>query len=88
MGSGSLDILYVGTLPPHQGGSAISAAQLLGAFSRRGHTVRALAPATAAQLENGDPFAAQEPGIAVKRFPVPYAYTTAYRPAQAVSDGP
>jgi glycosyltransferase involved in cell wall biosynthesis len=83
MSRGALDILYVGTLPPHQGGSAISAAQLLGAFSAGGHAVRALAPATRAQCDAGDPFAARHPGIAVRRFIVPAPYTTAYRPADA-----
>ena len=76
-----LDILYVGTLPPHQGGSAISAAQLLGAFTDAGHLVRALSPATHSQVESGDPFATHQPRIPVQRFIVPSAYTTAYRPA-------
>ena len=83
MNRAALDILYVGTLPPHQGGSAISAAQLLGAFSERGHTLRALAPATENEIASGDPFAARHPCIAVQRFPVPAPYTTAYRPADA-----
>jgi glycosyltransferase involved in cell wall biosynthesis len=78
-----LDILYVGTLPPHQGGSAISAAQLIAAFSARGHALRALAPATPAEMASGDPFASRHPRIAVRRFPVPAAYTTAFRPADA-----
>jgi glycosyltransferase involved in cell wall biosynthesis len=81
MNHACLDILYVGTLPPHQGGSAISAAQLLGAFSAGGHTVRALAPASRPQIERGDPFAQLHPRIAVQRYVVPAPYTTAYRPA-------
>lgn len=83
MSRAALDILYVGTLPPHQGGSAISAAQLLAAFSERGHALRALAPATAAEIASDDPFAARHPRIAVRRFPVPAPYTTAFRPADA-----
>jgi len=83
MNSKPLDILYVGTLPPHPGGSAISAAQLLGAFSNRGHKVRALSPITKTQSAEGDSFATQQQGISVKRFTVPSAYTTAYRPADA-----
>lgn len=77
----TLNILYAGTLPPHPGGSAISAGQLLGVFAERGHAVRALAPATEAQLAEGDPFARRQPRIAVERFLVPSPYTTAYRPA-------
>jgi len=38
-----LNILYVGTLPPHPGGSAISGYQLLGCLARLGHAVRSLA---------------------------------------------
>lgn len=86
MGRRTLDILYVGTLPPHPGGSAISAGQLLGAFAERGHTIRALAPATEAQLAHGDPYARRQPRVAVERFPVPCAYTTAYRPADPSYD--
>jgi glycosyltransferase involved in cell wall biosynthesis len=78
-----LDILYVGTLPPHQGGSAISAAQLLAGFSDRGHALRALAPATTSEIASADPFAARQPRIAVRRFPVPAPYTTSFRPADA-----
>lgn len=81
LNSKTLDILYVGTLPPHPGGSAVSAAQLLGAFTERGHKVRALSPVTEAQIEEGDPFAAHQPRIPIKRFIVPSAYTTAYLPA-------
>jgi glycosyltransferase involved in cell wall biosynthesis len=81
MSRGSLDILYVGTLPPHQGGSAISAAQLLAAFSEQGHQVRALAPASRPQMESGDPIARRYARISVHRYLVPAPYTTAYRPA-------
>ena len=73
-----LDILYAGTLPPPPGGSAVSAGQLLGAFRNRGHSVRALSPATEAQLIDGDPFAACEPEIEVKRCIVPASFTTAF----------
>src|SRR5262245_24757719 len=83
MTRGALDILYVGTLPPHPGGSAVWGAQLLPAFAEGGHAVRALSPATTAQLAGGDPFAARQPKIAVTRFIVPAPYTTAYRPADA-----
>lgn len=83
MSSRGLDILYVGTLPPHPGGSAISAAQLLAAFAARGNTVRALAPIPSSELDRDDRFASAQPAIAVTRFAVPRAYTTAYRPPDA-----
>jgi glycosyltransferase involved in cell wall biosynthesis len=74
-GSDRLDILYVGTLPPHPGGSAVSCGQLLGGLARRGHAVRALAPITAEALRAGDPFAASHPEVRVSRFLVPWFET-------------
>lgn len=73
--SHSLNILYVGTLPPHPGGSAVSGSQLLVGFARSGHTVRALAPITPEALRPGDVFALAHPEIAVTRFLVPYFET-------------
>jgi len=67
-----LNILYVGTLPPHPGGSAISCFQLLAGFAGLGHSVRALAPITPEALRSGDLFAASYPNIHVTRFLVPY----------------
>jgi glycosyltransferase involved in cell wall biosynthesis len=81
MSTRALDILYVGTLPPHPGGSAISAGQLLEAFAARGNTARVLAPATAAQLAAGEPFGVGQPLISVQRLIVPSSYTTTYAPA-------
>jgi len=69
-GSG-LNILYVGTLPPHPGGSAILASHLLGGLTKLGNSVRALAPITAEALQGGDRFALSHPSIAVRRFLVP-----------------
>jgi glycosyltransferase involved in cell wall biosynthesis len=67
-----LDILYVGTLPPHPGGSAIVGAQVVVGLARLGHSVRALAPITSQVLHSGDPFAARHPEIGVERYEVPY----------------
>jgi glycosyltransferase involved in cell wall biosynthesis len=66
-----LSVLYVGTLPPHPGGSAVSGSQLIAGLARRGHRVRALAPITPEALRAGDAFAARHPAIQVTRFPVP-----------------
>ncbi len=66
-----LNILCVGTLPPHPGGSAISCSQILVGLARLGHTVRALAPITPDALPDGDRFAARYPEIHVTRFVVP-----------------
>ena len=70
--AGRLDILYVGTLPPYPGGSAISCAELLVGLARHGHTIRALGPITPEAAATGDRFAAREPCLAVTRFLVPH----------------
>jgi glycosyltransferase involved in cell wall biosynthesis len=75
-----LDILYVGTLPPHPGGSAISGSQLILGFTKLGHTVRALAPMTEEALRDGDHFAVSHPEIAITRFRVPYFETAPNHP--------
>ncbi len=73
---GRLDVIYVGTLPPHPGGSAISSSQLILGFARLGHEVRALSPITPEALSAGDCFAKSHPEIAVTRFEVPYFETS------------
>ena len=67
-----LEVLYVGTLPPHPGGTAIVGAQLLVGLARSGHSVRALAPITAEALRSGDQFAASHPEIGITRIEVPF----------------
>jgi glycosyltransferase involved in cell wall biosynthesis len=79
----TLNILYVGTLPPHPGGSAIVGAQLLSGLARAGHRVQALAPATPEALRHGDRFAESHPGIGVTRFPVPWFENSPDQPAGA-----
>jgi glycosyltransferase involved in cell wall biosynthesis len=66
-----LDVLYVGTLPPHPGGSAMVGADLVCGLARLGHRVRALAPITPAARRGGDRFAHANRGVAVTRFTVP-----------------
>lgn len=46
----SLNILYIGTFPPHPGGSAISGSRLLIGFAKLDHKTRALAPITTKAL--------------------------------------
>ena len=65
-------ILYFGTLPPHPGGTAFVAAQILPALARRGHRVVAAAPMAAAALSQPDTFAAANPAIEVRRYAVPF----------------
>jgi hypothetical protein len=66
-----LNILFVGTLPPRLGGSAIANSQLFIGCAALGHTVRTLAPITAEALQSGDAFAVSHPDIGVARYLVP-----------------
>jgi glycosyltransferase involved in cell wall biosynthesis len=76
-----MNILYVGTLPPHPGGSAVSCSLLLAGLARLGHTVRALGPITPEVLRTGDPFASGHPEIRTTRFLLPYFETSPDLPA-------
>ena len=67
-----LNILYVGTMPPHPGGSAISGYQLLGCLARLGHAVRVLAPTTPAARSCSTALDASHAQIATTRFEVPH----------------
>jgi len=75
-----LKILYIGTLPPHPGGSGISGYQLLGGFAGLGHTVRALAPVTPATQNLGRKFDSAHASINVTRFEVPHFEIPPYFP--------
>jgi glycosyltransferase involved in cell wall biosynthesis len=67
-----LKILYVGTLPPHPGGTAIACSQILLGLASLGHRVRSIAPITPEALESGDSFAIAAPQLQVNRYTVPY----------------
>jgi glycosyltransferase involved in cell wall biosynthesis len=71
-----LRILYVGTLPPHQGGSARSGFLVLTGLARLGHRVEAVSAITEAGLRTGDPLAGGDHGIDVTRFTLPYHDTS------------
>ncbi len=72
----SLSVLYIGTLPPHQGGSAVMAAQLLEGLASAGHRVRAIAQITPEHSADGCKTAAAPPGVEVDRYTVPYFDTS------------
>jgi glycosyltransferase involved in cell wall biosynthesis len=67
-----LSILFVGPLPPHQGGAAMFSAAVFCELARRGHEVDAISPITTAALENGDGFVAAHPELRVTRFELPF----------------
>lgn len=72
-----LSIAYVGTLPPHQGGSAVMCGQLVAELARRGHDVRAVAP-MASGSGSTDGFADGHPTVQVARYEVPYFLNNPY----------
>jgi glycosyltransferase involved in cell wall biosynthesis len=74
-------LIYVGTLPPHQGGSAVSGFQLLVGLARAGHAVRSLAPITPEADRAGDSFVGRYRELGVTRFRVPYFETSPHTPA-------
>ncbi len=79
-GARGLGLLYVGPLPPHRGGSAIVAAQVLPGLAAIGHRIRAIAPITEVDLRSGDLFAERNGGIELNRFVVPYLDISADTP--------
>ena len=79
----SLDVLFVGVLPPHPGGGAISAGEIVAGLARRGHRIRALAPITPEATRRGDDFAERHPDIAVTRYHLPFFHTDPGTPTHA-----
>jgi glycosyltransferase involved in cell wall biosynthesis len=69
-------IAFVGTLPPHPGGSAIHSIGLLNGLAQRGHEISAIAPITAesAEVLGGAPFR-------VTRYLVPHYENAPGRPS-------
>ncbi|MCP4328891.1 MAG: glycosyltransferase family 4 protein [Alphaproteobacteria bacterium] len=67
-------ILYVGTLPPHRGGSAVCSWSYLSRLAAKGHRIRIITPTVAGEsvdAENVDSW----PGIEIERFQMPYMAT-------------
>jgi glycosyltransferase involved in cell wall biosynthesis len=67
----SLEILFVGGLPPFRAGSAISTYQLLAGLADRGHRVRAVAPLTPDTQVEGQRFAAESRRVAISWLQLP-----------------
>lgn len=71
-GTARSSVLYVGTLPPHPGGTAVSAYQLLLALADLGHSIRSVAPVTPATQDQAASFDVQHGQLRVCRYPVPH----------------
>ena len=72
----SYNIIFIGTLPPHPGGSAISCFQLLLALAERGHSIRSIAPITKKHLEQENDIAIFYPELSMTRYIVPHFNVT------------
>jgi glycosyltransferase involved in cell wall biosynthesis len=79
---GPLSVLYVGTLPPHRGGSAHVSARVLAGLAGLGYEIEAIAPITEAELRGGDRFGEQNSWLHLTRYVVPHFYTSPDRPAE------
>lgn len=64
-------LLFVGVIPPHPGGAAVSLGQLLPRFVEAGCAVDAVAPITEQAEADGDWYAAQNPKLNILRFSAP-----------------
>jgi glycosyltransferase involved in cell wall biosynthesis len=67
-----MNILYIGPLFPHPGGSGITCSQLFAEIARLGHTVRAFSAITDEAYRNGDPIHNVYPEIHVTRYLTPF----------------
>jgi glycosyltransferase involved in cell wall biosynthesis len=76
-------VLFVGVLPPHPGGGAISAGEIVAGLAGRGHRVRALAPITDETAQRGDEFARRHPEVSITRYRVPFFHLNPGTPAPA-----
>ena len=65
-------ILYVGTLPPFPGGTAVLCSQLLLSLAELGYEIRAFAPSTEAAERYPHPFAHNHPRLRVTKFLMPH----------------
>jgi glycosyltransferase involved in cell wall biosynthesis len=65
------DLLYVGTFPPHPGGSAVTGQLILRGLAARGWRIRVLSPIAAAEADP-DRFQRAAPDLELTRFPLPY----------------
>ena len=79
----ALSVVYVGTLPPHTGGSAVSGALLLQGLACRGWRIASLSPLTKESTHAAATFDSDHPEMRIERFEVP-AYETA--PNEPASD--
>lgn len=76
----SLEIVAVGALPPHRGGSAFALRRVLNILAEAGHRVRAIGPATPETVDHEAAFAAFCPGVEASWFEMPQSDLDPFTP--------
>jgi glycosyltransferase involved in cell wall biosynthesis len=76
-----LNIIGVGTFPPHPGGSALSFFDILDRCAKRGHRIRVLAPIAESSVGVAPRRGEYSPRLDLTRFPVPYFQKFNQKPA-------
>ena len=74
----TMNIIYIGTIFPHPGGSAISGAQIVEFLGKRGHRVIAISPIAEFDYVNRDHYDGLLKNVNVHRYTVPYYNTSAH----------
>ena len=74
-----LRVLWIGPVPPHPGGSAISLGEIASEVAKAGNQIRAIAPITKETEEAGDRFAAFHPELEIERYLIPEYDVAPYR---------
>ncbi|MEO1712679.1 MAG: hypothetical protein AAFU60_05030, partial [Bacteroidota bacterium] len=73
-----MNIIYIGTLHPHPGGSAISGSQIVENLAKGKNEVVAIGPITSADLPEVASINELIPGVDVRRYEVPYYNTSTH----------
>lgn len=73
-----MKIIYIGTIYPHPGGSAISGSQIIQELASRGNEVFAIAPISEMDFPNRHQFDGLLKNVSVIRYTVPYYNTSTH----------
>ena len=72
-------VLWIGRLPPHPGGSAISLSEIVSEVAKARNQTRVIAPITKETEKAGERFAASHPELEIERYLMPEYDVAPYR---------